>query len=335
MPRQRSVSLPGGPAEDTDEQLKRARHEVLQLKHELVAAREEAAKEVAAAKAAAASQVARAHEAAAAEIGAAEANIEEAHKKMAAAQKERREAAVSVERSKKRVSAVYNASQKALVDQVMREREEAHKMAQQEMAKIAEASADDTAVALVAAKAQLEASQEELSGMKLTMAQLSSSSEEESRKLRRELAARTAAAEAAEATLAQAVLLSQKSQEVTVALMAQLNEAKSSQATADGAPSVGGGVRRPSVHTPFDDGNDVDGAGAPAAAPPASVSAPGWAAQSVDLESIGYMGLKKLVVTHGVPMAEASARPTKAGLVELAVKHGARLTFTHCGRPLG
>jgi colicin import membrane protein len=217
------------------------------VRHDLVAAREEAA----AAKEAADAEVARAKEAAAAEIAAAEENIEEAYKRMGEAEKERREAAQTVERSKKRVSAVYNAQQKALVDQVMREREEAHKMAQQEMVEIAEASNDDTVKALVESKAALEASREEVSGMKKRLAQLSAASEEESARLRAELTGAKQATEVAEATLAQAIFLSQQSQEMTAALMAELEAANKASQPATELPRAPS--RRASVHTAFDD----------------------------------------------------------------------------------
>ena len=47
----------------------------------------------------------------------------------------------------------------------------------------------------------------------------------------------------------------------------------------------------------------------------------------VDLESIGYMALKRLVIAHGVPKDKASAVPTKVHLKELAEKYGAPLRF--------
>ena len=65
-------------------------------------------------------------------------------------------------------------------------------------------------------------------------------------------------------------------------------------------------------------------AGAGAAAAPATPTGGG---EAVELETIGYMALKRLVIAHGVPKAEASAVPTKGALKELAIKHGAALTF--------
>lgn len=55
------------------------------------------------------------------------------------------------------------------------------------------------------------------------------------------------------------------------------------------------------------------------------------AEEVVDLETIGFTALKKLVIAAGVPKEEASQRPTKAALKELAISHGANLRFTDDG----
>ena len=47
----------------------------------------------------------------------------------------------------------------------------------------------------------------------------------------------------------------------------------------------------------------------------------------VDLESIAYMALKRLVIAKGVPKAEANCVASKGQLKELATKHGAKLRF--------
>jgi hypothetical protein len=49
--------------------------------------------------------------------------------------------------------------------------------------------------------------------------------------------------------------------------------------------------------------------------------------ESIDLESIGYMELKRKVIACGVPKGEANAKPSKAYLKELALKHGCKLRF--------
>ena len=67
---------------------------------------------------------------------------------------------------------------------------------------------------------------------------------------------------------------------------------------------------------------------AAAAAPPPAVAAAGGPPGVVDLETIGYMALKRLVIEAGVPKAEASMVPGKAHLKELAVKYGCAITFT-------
>ena len=63
---------------------------------------------------------------------------------------------------------------------------------------------------------------------------------------------------------------------------------------------------------------------APAAAAPAGGAGEG---EVIDLDTIGFMALKRLVIANGVPKKEASDTPTKGGLKELAIKHGANLTF--------
>ena len=48
----------------------------------------------------------------------------------------------------------------------------------------------------------------------------------------------------------------------------------------------------------------------------------------IDLDTIGYMALKRLVIEKGVPKAEVnSGPPTKGALKELAQKHGCGLRF--------
>lgn len=48
----------------------------------------------------------------------------------------------------------------------------------------------------------------------------------------------------------------------------------------------------------------------------------------VDLDSVGYMALKRLVIAKGVPKVEASTVPGKAHLKELAIKYGCAIQFT-------
>ena len=67
---------------------------------------------------------------------------------------------------------------------------------------------------------------------------------------------------------------------------------------------------------------------APAAPPaaPVAVSSAGDG-EVIDLESIGFMALKRLVISHGVPKERASAVASKGHLRELAVQFGAPLRF--------
>ena len=52
------------------------------------------------------------------------------------------------------------------------------------------------------------------------------------------------------------------------------------------------------------------------------------AEEVVDLEAISYMALKRLVISKGVPKAEANTVPGKGHLKELAIKHSCKLRFT-------
>ena len=49
--------------------------------------------------------------------------------------------------------------------------------------------------------------------------------------------------------------------------------------------------------------------------------------EEVELDRIGWMALKKLVVARGVPRADVNAVTSKAALRELAEAHGAPLRF--------
>jgi len=50
--------------------------------------------------------------------------------------------------------------------------------------------------------------------------------------------------------------------------------------------------------------------------------------ETVEMDKIGYMALKRLVIAHGVPKKAAGNAPNKGMLKELAIKHGCtKLTF--------
>ena len=54
---------------------------------------------------------------------------------------------------------------------------------------------------------------------------------------------------------------------------------------------------------------------------PAAAEVESAAGPVVELDDIGYMALKRLVISAGVPQTEASAVMTKAGLKALAERH--------------
>ena len=93
-------------------------------------------------------------------------------------------------------------------------------------------------------------------------------------------------------------------------------------------PSTESHLNIPGLGTAVGQSGGVPGVALTLSSHSAHAPSDGAAAETVDLESVGYMALKKLVIAHGVPKAEASQRPTKAGLKELAQKHGANITFT-------
>ena len=65
----------------------------------------------------------------------------------------------------------------------------------------------------------------------------------------------------------------------------------------------------------------------PPPAAPSSSASEGGGVEVIELDGVAYMALKRKVVECGVPKKEVADVLTKAGLKELAEKHGCALRF--------
>ena len=207
----------GGASAEVDKlkaELSRSRTDLGKVRSELLSLKEE----YEASKATSTSEIKKAREQAAAEIKAAEANLEAVEHKMLVLENERKAAAAAKVDASKKVNAMRRASHEVLASQMEKAQELALASARAEMAKMAEASPDETKKMLLEAREGLKAAKDDAIAARAQVA----TSQKEIGRLKTELAGALKAAAVAEGTLAEAIVISANSQEVSLQLVREI-----------------------------------------------------------------------------------------------------------------